>query len=249
MKFHFPLYARIARPRLLSKAFIALVGGALLLYGCASTPEPPEFASKEPPVIVHTAQRAIPTQIGNAIEPAMVQHVLIDSGDPNLRSLQTISDADAKANELNTASELQVRTLAPVYSAPNQFITLAGSSEENPSTLQAAAGESAQPQVFAEINFKRGTTEMINPERLDNFIRLASRLDGLFYIVGYADETGTYKSNVALSHARAVLIMEKLTAAGVHPTRIQARGAGVSNTYGNPDLNRRASVSFRVAVN
>ena len=103
------------------------------------------------------------------------------------------------------------------------------------------------PNSFTEVHFDVNQTDILDRSRLDAMIKLASRVEGVFYVVGYADETGIEASNLTLSEDRAAAVSQILVSAGVNETRVKTAGAGVSRTYASLAENRRASVSFRVA--
>ena len=205
----------------------------------------PAVSRSEAGIGVDTAQRALPTIKGNVVQPAHYQHVYIDTRDENAGALQTISLQDAVANNVLASSEVQVKSLSKVGSGALSWVVL-DKADPRPVDLEGVGGVGIQTNNFSEVNFALNKTEILNPAKLVALVSLASRVHGVFHVVGYTDETGIEAKNYALSEARAKAVTDALISAGVSAQRIKSVGAGVSHVYAGLDANRRTSVTFRV---
>jgi outer membrane protein OmpA-like peptidoglycan-associated protein len=230
---------------LISVAVVATVGCASkpLILETATSPTLPGHVPVEGIV---TAERALPTLVGNVLQPAHYQHVYIDETEANAHSLQTIKLDDAVKNGVLASSELQVVKLAKLEPQALQWTTFENG-YKTPSSIEGVAGFDVRPVNFAEVNFATNQVEILDTEPLVAITNLASRVSGLFYIVGYADVSGAESKNKKLSKDRAQAVADALIEGGVNSTRITVAGAGVSLVY--PDLapNRRATITFKVA--
>lgn len=234
--------------------FILVSASALGLAGC-TTPAPPQaqLALRAPspapapmqPRQVEVAQRALPTRTGNITQPAHYQHVYIDPRDDASRTVQTISLQDAIHNQVLASADFEVKALEALSAKPLQWIVL-DRGFARPSELEGVGGASAKPTTFADVFFAVGQAHVSDMAAVNALTQLAARLDGVFHVVGYTDETGAEAPNKALSLARAHAVKDLLVAGGVHPGRIEVAGAGVSRTFEGLQANRRASISFRV---
>ena len=221
---------------------VASVGVA----GCATSkvtqvPVEANFASLK----VDTAVRALPTVTNNVLQPAHYQHVYIDPLDKNAGSLQTITLEDAVTSNVLASSELQVKPLSKIQIDSLKWIVLE-QGFARPNEIEGVAGADINANHFSEVNFESNEIAILDRSKLDELVKLASRVSGLFHIVGYADETGLEANNNTLSQDRANAVAAMLIASGVNSSRVQADGAGVSRTYQGLDANRRASITFRV---
>ena len=214
--------------------------------GSATSKEPPVPAkSRFSSVKVETAVRALPTVINNVLQPAHYQHVYIDPLDKNAGSLQTITLEDAVTSNVLASSELQVKPLSKIQIDSLKWIVLE-QGFARPKEMEGVAVADINTNHFSEVNFALNESAILDRSKLDDLVKLASRVSGLFHIVGYADETGLEAKNITLSQDRANAVAEILISSGVNFSRVQADGAGVSRTYQGLDANRRASITFRV---
>lgn len=223
------------------------------LTGCATQkPSEATVATKSETVLVtsgvaltgiETAQRALPTVVTNATQNAHYDHVYIDSKDADARSLRTIPLADAVAHNVLASDPKPVVRQELDPSKLLWFVTDKG--DKRPSNLEGIGGFGIGDGNYVEVNFDVDKTAILNPDRVQFLIDKAKRVSGMFYVVGYADETGIESKNETLSKNRAISVKGMLTEASIHPTRIVDAGAGVSRTY--PDLasNRRVSITFK----
>lgn len=225
---------------------------AMLTAGCAThTPVGQETQARIAPAAVNedrgieSAQRALPTRVDNVKQPAHYQHVYIDSQDENAGSLQTITLADAVENNVLASSPLQVKRLDKVDPAGLRWVVM-DRGFHRPSEIEGVGGADVQSKLFTNVNFNVNETEILNKSRLDELLALAARVSGMFYVVGYADETGIESKNLTLSKDRAQAVADALIAGGVNATRVKVAGAGVSRTYPTLAENRHASITFRV---
>lgn len=235
--------------------FLLVSAAALGLSGCAflSSRDPEQVISRErealsPAVAERSAyafHRALPTRFNNVVQPAHYQHVFIEASDPAAVTVQTISLEDAVASNVLASAELQVRQLQPVGGAELKWVVL-DRDFRRPSELEGVAGSDAQMSNFRELKFRLGSSEILDKPLLDDLLRLASRTDGVFYVVGFADESGVEAKNKTLSLQRARSVAQYLQSGGVHPSRIKASGVGISRIYQELEDNRRVSVSFLV---
>lgn len=215
------------------------------LSGCASQVLQQSTDSLQTIKSIETAQRALPTQTGNVKQPAHYQHVYIDSSDPNSGSIQTISLADAVESNVLASSPLQAKPLDKVDPKGLRWMVM-DRDFARPSEIEGVGGADVAAKLFSVVNFDVNKTEILNREKLDELLQLASRVSGMFYVVGYADETGIEAKNVTLSKERAQAVADALMAGGVNSTRVHVSGAGVSRIYPTLRENRHTSVSFRV---
>jgi outer membrane protein OmpA-like peptidoglycan-associated protein len=228
--------------------------GHLHIEGCEEEAPVARAAQSAPGVIVKqvvepkgidTAMRALPSSASNVRQPAHYQHVYIDSQDKNAGSLQTITLEDAVKSNVLASSELQAKRLDKIDPASLKWLVLE-KGFPRPGDLEGVGGADVKPNNFTEVHFDVNQTDILDRSQLEAMIKLASRLEGVFYVVGYADETGVEASNVTLSQDRAAAVSQALVSAGVNSTRVKTAGAGVSRTYSTLAENRRASISFRV---
>lgn len=226
--------------------------GAVVAAGCAtkrpaveSSASYPSTPGQVPVEGIVTAERALPTLVGNVVQPAHYQHVYINEIDANAHSLQTVSLDDAIKNRVLASSELQVVKLAKLDPQALQW-TIFDKGYKTPSAIEGVAGFDVQPVNFTEVNFATNQTEMLDTAPLVSITNLAARVSGLFYVVGYADVSGAESKNKKLAKERAQAVADALIEGGVNATRITVAGAGVSLVY--PDLapNRRATITFKV---
>lgn len=221
---------------------------AISLAGCASPPAPLPMATIATPSNdngIDVAQRALPTRINNIKQVAHYQHVYIDTRDGNAGSLQTITLADAVQGNVLASSDLQVKRLAKIDPKSLQWAVL-DRGFERPKELEGVGGAGVDVNNFSEVNFPLNGTDILNSDRMTTLISLASRVGGVFHVVGYADESGIEAGNQKLSVERAKAVADALIAAGVNPSRVLTSGAGVSRLYQGLDANRRASITFRI---
>lgn len=223
------------------------------LSGCATQmqSEAPVAAKTEDVLVtsavaltgIETAQRALPTVVTNATQKAHYDHVYIDSKDPDARSLRTIPLADAVANNVLASNPRPVVRQELDPSKLSWFVN--DKADKRPSGLEGVGGYGIGDGNYVEVNFDVDKTVILNPDRVEFLIDKAKRVSGMFYVVGYADETGIEAKNETLSKNRALSVKGMLTEANIHSTRIVDSGAGVSRTY--PDLasNRRVSITFK----
>jgi outer membrane protein OmpA-like peptidoglycan-associated protein len=192
---------------------------------------------------IETTQRALPTVVTNATQKAHYDHVYIDSKDADARSLRTIPLVDAVANNVLASNPKPVIRQELDPSKLTWFVTDKG--DKRPTSLEGVGGYGIGDGNYVEVNFDVDKTLILNPDRVQFLVDKAKRVSGMFYVVGYADETGIESKNETLSKNRAVSVKEMLTEANIHSTRIVDAGAGVSRTY--PDLasNRRVSITFK----
>ena len=231
--------------------FPAIAALSLALGGCASPPAiAPVSDALGVPVQrdngIEVAVRALPSRLDNISQPAHYEHVYLDSMSASASSLQTISLADAVKNDVLASSDLQVRPLPKIDPKTLKWAVFEFGSQR-PSELQAVGGEDVESNNFSEVNFALNESEILNMDHLAALIAKARLVGGFFYVVGYTDETGSEQHNSELAKSRAQSVATALLAAGIHPTRIIASGAGVSRLYSELEPNRRASVSFRIS--
>lgn len=225
---------------------------ALGLTGCATQQE--VTAPTQATVIsrndtgIDVAQRALASLTDNISQPAHYQHVYIDTADPAHRSLQTITLADAVNSSVLASSDLKVKPLAKIDPASLNWIVME-KGFPRPKEMEGVGGADTQPNNFSEVNFATNKTEILNRPKLDKLVALASRVSGVFYVVGYSDETGIEAGNLTLSKDRSKVVFDYLVAAGVNASRITESGAGISRAYPTLDANRRASITFNVVRN
>lgn len=193
---------------------------------------------------IESAQRALPTLSDAAHQPAHYQHVYVDSLSDASESLKTITLADAVANDVLASSDFKVRKM-DLDSSKLKWVVL-DRADSRPTDIEAVGGSGIDRENLSEVNFNLNETVIINTEKLDNLIEKANRVSGVFYIVGFADESGIEAKNYLLSQDRAVSVSTYLASRNIHPSRIHHSGAGVSRLYQGLDQNRRASVSFLI---
>lgn len=227
--------------------FLLCSAAALGLAGCAATHKAPASpaATAKVGIGIATAQRALPTITSNVSQPAHYQHVFIDTADVNAGSLQTVTLPDAVNSNVLASSEIQVKPLGKIEPGSLRWVVLE-KGFPRPKELEGVGGADLKASTFTEVNFDLNQAQILDRSKLDEVVKLASRVSGQFYVVGYADETGVEAQNVSLSQDRAKAVSEVLVSAGVNRSRVKEFGAGVSRTYRGLDANRRASVTFRV---
>lgn len=236
-----------------TKHFVMLTVIALLT-GCATGVKTESAVVSDKPVAVapalvehgiESAQRALPTVVTNVKQVAHYDHVYIDSSDVNARSLKTITLEDAVAHDVLASSPLPV-VRQEIDASKLEWVTF-DSGFERPTSIEGVGGFGVEDGNFVEVNFDVDKTEILNKEKISPLIDKAARVSGIFYVVGYADETGIESKNKALSLNRAISVKEMLVQANIHPTRVIGTGAGVSRTYPELSSNRRASIVFKVS--
>lgn len=225
-----------------------------LLTGCATGVKPEATEAAHAPVAVvvppvaangiESAQRALPTLVTNVTQNAHYDHVYVDSRDANARSLKTITLEDAVAHDVLASSPFPV-VRQEIDPSKLQWVTF-DNADSRPSSIEGVGGSGVEDGNYVEVNFDVDKTEILNREKIQPLIAKAGRVSGIFYVVGYADETGIEAKNRTLSTNRAISVKELLAQANIHPSRIIDSGAGVSRTYPHLALNRRASISFKV---
>ena len=225
-----------------------------LLAGCATGVKPvtaeastnPSVAEMPPTAAngIESAQRALSTVVTNVTQNAHYDHVYVDSREANARSLKTITLEDAVAHSVLASTALPV-VRQEIEPSKLQWITFE-SADSRPSSIEGVGGFGVEDGNYVEVNFDVDKTEILNREKIQPLIAKAGRVSGIFYVVGYADETGIEAKNKTLSTNRAISVKELLAQANIHPSRIVDSGAGVSRTYPDLALNRRASISFKV---
>lgn len=232
---------------LVSASALGLAGCAMLGHDKPRAETRTSTAASVPidPRKVEVAQRALPTRIENTSQPAHYQHVYIDRRDEKSRSVQTISLDDAIKSQVLASSEFEVKALDTVNSKSLQWIVL-DRGFGRPSELEGVGGSFVKTSTLADVFFGVGQSDVTDQDTVKTLTKIASRLDGVFHVVGYTDETGAEVKNKALSLARAIAVKDLLVAGGVNPDRIDVVGAGVSRTFPTLEANRRASISFRV---
>jgi outer membrane protein OmpA-like peptidoglycan-associated protein len=200
---------------------------------------PPTFEGRG----IGAAERAVATRITTAKQPAHYEPVFVDTHDEQSASLQTISLQDAVAHDVLASSELLVNTLDHLDTKGLEWLVL-GRGDARPNELEALAGAGARSSAFAEVRFAPKEADILNVTQLDALLKLSSRVGGVFYLVGYGDERG--KSSDVLALERANAVANALKAGGVNPSRIQVFAGGVSDTYREPERNRRVTIAFHV---
>jgi outer membrane protein OmpA-like peptidoglycan-associated protein len=225
---------------------------ALGLAGCASSQKFIQStsltASATQDVVdigIAVAQRAVPTIKNNVIQPAHYEHVYIDTLDETAGSLKTITLQDAVANDVLASSDLQVKSLNKVATNPLRW-TVLEDPIDRPKLSEGVGGAGFESSSFSVVNFSTNETQVLDTTKLDGLLKLASRIDGTFYIVGYSDATGVEVKNQTLSKARAQSVADLLLAGGVGTSHIKVFSGGVSQTYESLAANRRASVTFQI---
>jgi len=122
----------------------------------------------------------------------------------------------------------------------------------NPVTLTAVwKAVSSTPSHLSDTVYFALDSSRLTPADLASLSAFAAKVKNAnatnLNVVGYADSTGTEPQNHALSLARARAVAAALTAdlakLGVTTVSIHAVGGGVSTTYANSALNRRATVT------
>ena len=194
---------------------------------------------------ISAAQRALPSLTGNVLQRAHYQHVYIDALEPNAGSLQTVTLEDAVRSGVLASSPLQALPLAQIDATALRWVVLE-SGFPRPKELEGVGGADVRQQSFAEVHFALNEAEILNRSSIEPLLKLASRVEGVFHVVGFTDETGEEEGNQELSERRAQAVGDSLVAAGVNPSRVTLKGAGVSRTYATHAENRRASISFRI---
>jgi len=193
---------------------------------------------------IEAAQRALPTINGNSTQRAHYDHVYIDPRDAKARSLKTITLDDAIANDVLASSNLPV-VRQEIDTEKLRWVVFS-KADRRPSDIEGVGGFGIEKGNYTEVNFNVNETEILNKEKILPLVSKAGRVSGVFYLVGYADETGIEAKNKTLSEKRANSVKEFLVAANIHRTRIIESGGGISRIY--PDLasNRRTSIIFKL---
>lgn len=236
---------------MMSKTYTLLICMvASALAGCATNKAEPQASATQIQIVkedngIESAQRALPTRVGNVKQPAHYQHVYIDSMDDNAGSLQTIPLEDAVANNVLASSPLQVKKLDPVEGNGQRWVVM-DHGFARPKDIEGVGGADVHSKLFSSVHFNVNETEILDKTRIDDLLKLAARVSGIFYVVGYADETGIESKNLTLSKDRAQAVADALIAGGVNETRVKTSGAGVSRLYPTLAENRHASITFRV---
>ena len=171
-----------------TKSFVALA--LLACMASASAQQAPVLDPNGKAVSISAGSRAMPTQTTSVVEPARYQHVFVDSKSPSGRTVQTISLQDAVANDVLASSELEIQRQQAIERGSLVWIVTEAGGVRRPSDLEGAGGEGAAAVNASEVNFALNEADILNPERLSSLLRVASRLNGVFHVVGYADETG-----------------------------------------------------------
>ena len=222
----------------------------VLMAGCTSAPQVAAVDLAAPAPVktrgVDVAARALPTRTTTIAEPARYEHVYIDTASSSATSLQTITLEDAVKSEVLASSELQVKPLSKIDEKALNWIVLDATGYKTPSAIEGVGGAGIEDGHFAEVNFPLNGTDVLNEDHLASLIAKARRVAGVFNVVGYADESGIYQSNVELATERAKVVATLLVDAGISRTRVIDVGAGISHLYPGLDANRRASVTFRI---
>ena len=193
---------------------------------------------------IDVAQRALPTLSDSVRQPAHYQHVYVDGDSQAAVSLKTLPLADAVANDVLASSNRTVRKF-DLDSSKLKWAVLERAGER-PSQIEGVGGAGVDTGNLSEVNFDLNEIAIINPERLDKLVRKAQLVSGMFYVVGYADESGIESKNYTLSQQRAESVAAYLANHAIHSSRIKSNGAGISRLYSGLDRNRRASVSFLI---
>ena len=224
-----------------------------LLSGCAAVRKDADSGKSDMAVMAKTieldrgidvAQRALPTITDSVRQPAHYQHVYVEPGSIAADSIKTLPLVDAVANDVLASNDRSVRKFT--LDSDNLRWAVLEKAAARPSQIEGVGGAGVESANLSEVNFDLNETVIINPDRLEKLIRKARLVSGLFYIVGYADESGIESINLTLSQERADSVVAFLSVNGVHSTRIKSSGAGISRIYSGLDRNRRASVSFLI---
>jgi len=200
---------------------------------------PPTFEGRG----IGATERALPTRLTTVQQSARYEPVFVDADDDMSGSLQTISLSDAVANQVLASSDLLLNRLESLDQTAFSWVVLS-KDFPRPNELEALAGAGARSSAFAEVHFAPKEAGILDVNRLDPLLKLSSRVSGIFYLVGYGDERGKLTDVLALDRATAVA--DALKAGGVNPSRIQVFAGGVSDTYREPERNRRVTIAFHV---
>lgn len=190
---------------------------------------------------VNTAYRALPTKVGNAKQPAHYQHVYVTEGSPESKSVQTISLKDAVEYGVLASSDYQVQKLDAVGGL--NWIVL-DTAPLQPRQIEGIGGEGVDRNNSIDVNFDVDKTEILNKQNLESLFSKSKRVQGIFYVFGYADETGTESKNETLSEQRAQVVVDSLVEMGVNISSIKSEGSGVSYMYPTLAANRHTSITF-----
>ena len=100
--------------------------------------------------------------------------------------------------------------------------------------------EVVEVQIYTPIQFKQGSTTLVNSDAALKAIAEAMTKDGgKFTIVGFASEEGSEEYNKELSLSRATVVADELIFWGVNSDNLQITGAGATNQFGEQlELNR-----------
>jgi outer membrane protein OmpA-like peptidoglycan-associated protein len=239
----------------LSHSFLisTVLAAALALGGCATSADSQvaESVSNRVPAStkvkdagIDVAQRALPSLSNSVRQPAHYQHVYVEGDSQAAVSLKTLPLADAVANDILASSNRTVRKFD--LDASKLRWTVVERAGDRPSLIEGVGGAGVDTGNLTEVNFDLNETVIINPERLEGLVRKAQLVSGLFYVVGYADESGIESKNYTLSQQRAESVAAYLKQHAIHSSRIKSNGAGISRLYSGLDRNRRVSVTFLI---
>ena len=96
-----------------------------------------------------------------------------------------------------------------------------------------------------KFDFDKATIKAESREYIENGARTIKKSVDVFYVNGYADNTGNPKYNERLSQRRATAVKNALIELGVPESRLKVRGCGVSKKFGNRAENRRVEISLQ----
>lgn len=193
---------------------------------------------------VEVTQRALPTSGGGAVTNAHYDHVYVDPAWSGSKYLQTITLDDAVQNNVLIDNDLAAKSLVLTKAGESLRWVVFEAGFERPSTKEAVGGAGIEDGLHAEVNFDLNEVEMINPEKLTALVERGRLISGSYFVVGYTDPTGTERGNMKLAQLRALAVAESLMDAGVHKSRIQHKGVGISKNYPTNEQNRRAAIAF-----
>lgn len=98
---------------------------------------------------------------------------------------------------------------------------------------------------FMPIQFKQGSAMLTNSDAaLKSMANIMIKTGHDYIITGYASEEGSEKYNKELSLNRAAVVADELIKHGVNPNKLEIRGAGSTNQFGNQyELNRIVEIT------
>ena len=211
---------------------IVLASGGLVLAACSSTPQP------------NAALNQAKATYARASSDPMVQtsapEKLADAQDSLQIAQQAWNDNEDKATVDHNAYLAQRYAETAIEAA--KFRTAA-----------AQASNAARIITLPGVLFETGKADLNAQgvqaaDDLANFLRV--RADRIIVISGYTDNTGSARTNAALSAARAEAVKTAVVNQGIKPSRIQTKGLGPSNpvaSNASPDgrqKNRRVEVAI-----